>query len=133
MKPEPGPRGRIVPLVLALLVAAVLLQAASQQATPPPAESKKEAKEEKPSRRIFTGKIALRSSRQEKETAAAGFKGVGEDGRVQKAALEAQPGDAHRQKVTQLASLQLSREELLAFLQQGSLKVRAGEKEEKKP
>lgn len=115
---------------LALLVAAALLvaQGPGQQSQAPPKEKEKEAKkEEKPRGRIFTGKIALRSSRQESETASYGFKGVGEDGRVQQAALATQPSGTDHSKLAQLAAYKLPREELHAFLRASGLHSRETE------
>ena len=121
--PRPG-----LLLLGALLAAALLLAQAPGQQQPPPEEKKQEKKEEKPRKRVFTGKINLRSSRQEKETASYGFKGVGPDGRMEQAALNAQPSGEDWVKTNQLAAYQLPPEELAAFLAQGNLRMK-----EKKP
>ena len=115
-------------LLLGVLLAAGLLLAQAPAQQPPPEEKKQEKKEEKPRKRVFTGKISLRSSRQEKETASYGFKGVGEDGRVQQAALEKQPGEVDVIKVARLAINDARPEALAAFLAQGNLRPK-----EKKP
>lgn len=130
-------------LLGALLAAGLLLAQAPAQPDsgqqPPPEEKKQDKKEEKPrkpesGKRVFTGKISLRSSRQEKETASYGFKGVGEDGRVQQAALNAQPSGEDWVKTNQLAAYQLPPEELAAFLAQGGLRPRGdAAPKEKKP
>ena len=136
MTPDRSPRQRARPglVVLSTLLAAALLlaQAPGQQPQEPPKEKEKEAKKEKPPQRIFTGKIALRSSRQESETATYGFKGVGDDGQVQKAALGTHASGSDYSKVGQMASYQVPREELQAFLDQGGLHGRAGAPKEKK-
>lgn len=75
--------------------------------------------------RIFTGKITLVNSSQSTATAGAGFKGVGEDGQVQKAVLSTQPDASIQQKVTQLVAFQVSDEELTAFIQEGGLRRRS--------
>ena len=115
-------------LLLGALLAAGLLLAQAPAQQPPPEEKKQEKKEEKPRKRVFTGKINLRSSRQEKETASYGFKGVGPDGRMEQAALERQPGETDYIKVARLAIYQTKAEELAAFLAQGNLRAK-----EKKP
>jgi len=121
-------------LLLGALLAAGLLLAQAPAQQPPPEEKKQDKKEEKPRKRVFTGKISLRSSRQEKETASYGFKGVGEDGRVQQAALNAQPSGEDWVKTNQLAAYQLPPEELAAFLAQGGLRPRGdAAPKEKKP
>jgi len=121
--PRPG-----LLLLGALLAAALLLAQAPAQQQPPPEEKKQEKKEEKPRKRVFTGKINLRSSRQEKETASYGFKGVGPDGRMEQAALNAQPGEMDVIKVARLAINDARPEELAAFLAEGNLRTK-----EKKP
>ncbi|MBI4466408.1 MAG: hypothetical protein HY656_03130 [Acidobacteria bacterium] len=112
-------------VLLSTLLAAVLVvaQGPGQQGQAPPKEEGKEGKKEekkaeKGRGRIFTGKITMRSSRQESETASYGFKGVGEDGRVQQAALGTQPTGQDHAKVAQLASHRPAREEIEAFLAQ---------------
>ena len=121
--PRPG-----LLLLGALLAAGLLLAQAPGQQQPPPEEKKQEKKEDKPRKRVFTGKINLRSSRQESETASYGFKGVGPDGRMEQAALERQPGETDYIKVARLAIYQTKAEELAAFLAQGNLRAK-----EKKP
>lgn len=136
MIPEPSPRQKAKPglVILSTLLAAALLlaQAPGQQPQEPPKKKDEEAKKEKPPSRIFTGKIALRSSRQESETATAGWKGIGDDGSVQKAAMETPASSVHYDKVAQMASYQVPPEELQAFLEKGGLQARAGAPKEKK-
>lgn len=129
------PRPRVKPgfLLLSTLLAGVLLlaQGPGQQPQGPPKE-KKEEKKEQPPPRTFTGKITLRSSRQESETATYGFKGVGDDGTVQKAALATQASGSDYAKVGEMASYKLPSEELQAFLEKGGLHGRTGAPKEKK-
>lgn len=117
----------------ALLAAALLVAQEGSKPAPaqPPEKEKQEKKEAKP-RRTFTGKITLRSSRQESDTASYGFKGVGEDGGVQQATLNAQPGGEDHQKVARLASYQVPGEELQAFIHQGGLRAPGTPAKEKK-
>jgi hypothetical protein len=115
-------------LLLALAAAALLFAQAPGQQEPPPEEKKQEKKEGKPRKRVFTGKINLRSSRQEQETASYGFKGVGPDGRMEQAALERQPTETDVIKVARLAIHDAKPDELAAFLAEGNLRAK-----EKKP
>ena len=101
-----------------LAAALVWAQGGGQSSQSPPAQQTQTA----PGSRIFTGKITLVNSSQKAETAGAGFKGVGEDGQVQKAVLSTQPNAGIQQKVTQLAAFRVSDEELAAFLQEGGLR-----------
>ena len=55
-------------LLTGALAAAALLLAQAPARQPLPEEKKQDKKEEKPRKRVFTGKINLRSSRQETET-----------------------------------------------------------------
>lgn len=128
-QPPRKPRSLWGVLLLAGLLGAafVLAQEASQQSQPPPKEEKeKKAEKEKTSRRLFGGgKISLRSSRQEQDTAGHGFKGVGEDGKVQRAALSAQPGSEEYAKVAQMSGYKVPQDDLAAFLQGGGLRTRS--------
>ena len=105
-----------------LLAAAFVWAQGGGQSAPAPAGQPNQAQ---PGGRIFTGKITLVNSSQSAETAGAGFKGVGEDGQVQKAVLSSQPDAGIQQKVTQLAAFRVSDEELAAFLQEGGLRKRS--------
>lgn len=99
----------------------VWAQGGGQRSQAPPAQQT----QAKPAGRIFSGKISLVNSRQSAETAGAGFKGVGEDGQVQKAVLSTQPDGGIQQKVVQLAAFRVSDEELAAFIQQGALRTQS--------
>lgn len=115
-------------MVGALLAAALLLAQTPGQQQPPPEEKKQEKKEEKPRKRVFTGKITLRSSRQESETASYGFKGIGPDGQVEQSVLAAQPTSDDYLKTARLSTHRPQADELQAFLAQGGLHTK-----EKKP
>lgn len=118
-------RGLLIALAMALAGATVLIAQEGRQRGRPPEGEKKEAKEEKQksSRRLFgEGKITMRSSRQEEDTLGAGFKGVDKDGKVQKAALKAQPGASEFAQVAAMKQYQISAEEFAAFLEQAGLK-----------
>ena len=131
MKPSPSHhpgarRGLAWALAAVVLAAAVLLaQEAEQKRQEPPKKEDKKADREKAAGRIFSGKITLVSSRQEEDTAGHGFKGVGDDGQVTRAALKAQPGAKEHSLVAAMRSAQASPEELAAFLEQGNLKRRS--------
>jgi hypothetical protein len=112
-------------LLALLLVATVLLaQGAGQKGKKAP-EKGKQAQKEKPSKRIFGGRVTLVSSRQESDTAGHGFKGVDEDGSVQKAVLASQPGGGDYQQVAQMRESRASADELAAFLQEGGLRTQS--------
>ena len=112
-------RGMMLALGSGLLAAGLVWAQGGGQPSQAPAAPQGQAK---PAGRIFTGKITLVNSRQSAETAGAGFKGVGEDGQVQKAVLSTQPDGGIQQKVIQLAAFRVSDEELAAFLQEGGLR-----------
>lgn len=119
-------RVALVLLALLLVATALLAQGAGQQGKKPPEKGKQAEKgKEKPSKRIFSGRITLVSSRQESDTAGHGFKGVDEDGKVQKAVLASQPGSADYQKVAQMREARASADELSGFLQEGGLRSRS--------
>ena len=111
--------GMLLALGSILLGAALVWAQGGGQSSQAPAAQQGQAK---PGDRIFTGKITLVNSSQKAETAGAGFKGVGEDGQVQKAVLSKQPDSSIQQKVIQLAAFRVSDEELAAFLQEGGLR-----------
>lgn len=112
----------VAAMVAALLATTLLLAHISGQQKNP--STKKAEKGEKRSGRIFTGKITLRSSRQSQDTAAAGFKGVDDLGRVMAAALKSQPGSKDYDKVDHLAANKASPEDLRIFLREGRLRDR---------
>ena len=128
-KRQRRPRRGLLLALLAVLAGATLLIAQEKaQQGPPAKEEKKEGKEEKKasSRRLFGGgKITMRSSRQEEATLGAGFKGVDKDGKVQKAALAANPGAAEFAQVAAMKAYQLPDEEFAAFLERAGLKKKA--------
>ena len=127
LSPHRPKRGFLLALVVGLVSTALLLaQEARQQAQPPAKEQEKKAEKQKAARRLFGGgKVTLVSSRQESDTAAHGFKGVGEDGRVTRAALTAEPSGEDFAKVTQMTSAQVSPEDLSVFLTEAGLRGRS--------
>ena len=78
----------------------------SQQAAPAP---------------LFQGKATLKSSRQGKDTASAGFNGIGPDGNVQNSVLNANPSPSDAQNVAAMAATSVSSTELSEFIKQGNL------------
>jgi hypothetical protein len=70
---------------------------------------------------LFEGKSTLKSSRQGKETATAGFNGVGPDGSVQASVLNANPSPADAQHVAAMASTTTDPAEVAAFAKEGKL------------
>ncbi len=72
-------------------------------------------------KQIFTGKVKLTSSRQGKNTASAGFNGVGPDGKVQEALLSGSPSEESRQKAARLTLLEVDRADVVAFAKDGKL------------
>lgn len=70
---------------------------------------------------LFEGKSTLKSSRQGKETATAGFNGIGPDGSVQSSVLNSSPSPADAQHVAAMASTNSDPSELAAFTKEGNL------------
>lgn len=73
----------------------------------------------------LTQKVTLRSSRHTKDVASAGFNGVGPDGKVKEALLNANPSSAAKQKAAQLTLLEADAAEVQAFAKEGKLNVPA--------
>lgn len=71
---------------------------------------------------LFEGKSTLKSSRQGKETATAGFNGIGPDGSVQSSVLNANPSPADAEHVAKMASTMTDPAELAAFAKDGNLR-----------
>jgi hypothetical protein len=86
-----------------------------------PAAQQPQQKKDEPAP-LFGGKLGLKSSRQEKDTATLGFNGLDEKGMVAKQFLEANPTVADEVKVQLLANTTVEREELIKFIQDGGLK-----------
>jgi hypothetical protein len=96
---------------------------ADDQPPPPP-----------PPKPVLTQKVTLRSSHQTKDTASAGFNGVGPDGKVKEALLNANPSPAARQKAAQLTLLEADASDVAAFAKEGHLNpppAKTGEKKGK--
>jgi hypothetical protein len=122
--------------VLCLLGAAppvLALQTQSQQNqnTPPHSQpqqkqqdksgSKQQPAQQPPPAPLFEGKATLKSSRQGKETATAGFNGIGPDGTLQNSVLTATPSPEDAQRVAAMSSTTVSSTELAEFMKQGNL------------
>ena len=84
--------------------------------------SQQQPAQQPPPAPLFEGKSTLKSSRQGKETATAGFNGIGPDGSVQNSVLTANPSAADTQHVAAMASTTVSSAELADFVKQGNLK-----------
>lgn len=70
---------------------------------------------------LFEGKSTLKSSRQGKETATAGFNGIGPDGSVQTSVVNANPTAADAEHVAKMASTTTDPGELATFAKDGNL------------
>jgi hypothetical protein len=70
---------------------------------------------------LFEGKSTLKSSRQGKETATAGFNGVNPDGEIQKTVLAAAPTAQDQAHVNAMSATSVDPAELAAFTKEGNL------------
>jgi hypothetical protein len=70
---------------------------------------------------LFQGQSTLKSSRQGKETATAGFNGIGPDGSLQSAMLNANPTPADAAHVAAMASTVTDPAAVAAFDKEGNL------------
>jgi hypothetical protein len=70
---------------------------------------------------LFQGQSTLKSSRQGKETATAGFNGIGPDGSLQSAMLKANPTPADAAHVAAMASTVTDPAAVAAFDKEGNL------------
>jgi len=70
---------------------------------------------------LFEGKSTLKSSRQGKETATAGFNGVNPDGEIQKTVLAAAPTAQDQAHVSAMSATSVDPVELAAFTKEGNL------------
>ena len=94
-------------------------QPAQQQ--PPPAQPPPAAQQQ-PAPLLGGGsKITLKSSRQSRDAASAGFNGVGPDGHVDKSRLSSAPTSVDQMKAAQLAAFRVDANEVEAFIQEGKL------------
>lgn len=121
---------RIV-LFMTLLVVALFAQKKDEKkpdASKPeqPAQKKDEAKkdQDKP-KDLFGGKKAgLKSSRQSSDEQTAGFNGLDPEGKVEKAALDANPTGADTSDAQSLVAYAPNKEELNKFVNDGHLKAK---------
>jgi hypothetical protein len=130
--------------MLALTLSAGLVMAGAASAAGPQAKTKQKQKQAQPAAQtdqtdqpadqqkadqppppapkpLLTQKVTLRSSHQTKDTATAGFNGVGPDGKVKEALLNANPSSAARAKAAQLSLLEADAAEVQAFAKEGKL------------
>jgi hypothetical protein len=96
-------------------------QQTDQQQPPPPAP-----------KGVLTQKVTLRSSRQTKDVASAGFNGVGPDGKVKEALLNANPSADARAKAARLTLLEADASEVQAFAKEGKLATPPAKSADKK-
>ncbi len=125
-------------LLLALALPGWNQQSSGQQQKPDqsqPSNDKNQASKQNPPAQtqgnnapapLFEGKSTLKSSRQGKETATAGFNGVGPDGSLQTAVLNANPTPADAQHVAAMASTVTDPAEVAAFAKDGKLNAPKG-------
>lgn len=92
----------------------------SDQPPPPPAA--------KP---LLTQKVTLRSSHQTRDTATAGFNGVGPDGKIKEALLNANASADAKAKAAQLSLVEADAADLQAFAKEGQLTLPAKSAEKK--
>jgi hypothetical protein len=101
-------------------------QSNSSSSQPQPKQQDKPASSPPPSQPappapLFEGKSTLKSSRQGKDTASAGFNGIGPDGGVQNSVLTANPTPADAQHVAAMSATTVTSTELADFVKQGNL------------
>ena len=142
-------RMRTIGWAVALLIGAALLAAGPVSAGAPQAKTKQKQKQAQPDQQpsdqpadqaqpsdqpppppppgkpLLTEKVTLRSSHHTKDTASAGFNGVGPDGKVKEALLNANPSAASQQKAAQLSLLEADAAEVQAFAKEGHLNLPA--------
>ena len=82
-------------------------------------------------KQVFAGKVKLTSSRQGKNTASAGFNGVGPDGKVQEALLNGSPSEESRQKAARLSLAEVDLKDVQAFAKDGKLNPPPAKSEKK--
>lgn len=114
-----------VPALWALPQAA---QSKQQQPPPPPSGQNQQQQTNPPAQTqanapapLFEGKSTLKSSRQGKETATAGFNGIGPDGSLQSAMLNANPTPADAAHVAAMASTVTDPAAVATFDKEGNL------------
>ena len=145
-------RMRTIGWAIALLIGAALLAAGPVSASSPQAKSKQKQKQTQqqqdqqpsdqqqpidqaqpadnpppppPPSGTLTKKVTLRSSHQTKDVASAGFNGVGPDGKVKEALLNANPSAAAQQKAAQLSLLEADAADVQVFAKEGKLNLPA--------
>jgi len=121
---------RVLAIALLLAASTVALamaqsqqkQKAAQKQQPPAGQpAQQQPADEDAPKANFTGQITATGSRNNKDTASAGFKGVGDDGKVTTAALNASPTTADTNAALQLSLVGVSDADLQAFIKDGKL------------
>jgi hypothetical protein len=138
---------RTIGWAVALVIGAALLAAGPASAWSPQAKSKQKQKKAQPQQTdqqqpsdqqqadqpppppppsgALTQKVTLRSSRQTKDVASAGFNGVGPDGKIKEALLKANPSSAAKAKAAQLSLVEADAADVQAFATEGKLNLPA--------
>ena len=80
---------------------------------------------------LFEGKMNLKSSRQGKDSASLGFSGVGPNGEVEQAVLNATPNSADLQKASEMGSRRVAPDALQLFILEGQLNPQGVPKSQK--
>src|SRR5438270_14026422 len=124
----------ILSVLLMALASPVWAQQSSSQQQKPDQSQSKSSQDQAPKQNppaqtqgnnapapLFEGKSTLKSSRQGKETATAGFNGIGPDGSVQTSVVNANPTAADAEHVAKMASTATDPGELAAFAKEGNL------------
>jgi cytoskeletal protein RodZ len=82
---------------------------------------------------LFGGTLAVKSSRQTKDSATLGFNGVDDNGQVQKSFLAATAGGSDTSAVQRMSRGSINTAELNEFIQQGGLNANAPAKKSSNP
>lgn len=116
-------------IALALLLSTAAIAAALAQTQQKPQPQPKQAtpgqqpqqQEDAQPKSAATAPVTVKSTRKPRDQASAGFKGLGDDGKVQDAALKATPGADAANKALQLSIYALPDAEVVAFIKEGNL------------
>lgn len=124
-------RAMVISLVMALAVAGSSLalplfpQGKNKKEEPKKSDQQKTDQQQKKTDEqpapLFEGKMNLKSSRQGKDSASLGFSGVGPNGEVEQAVLNATPSGADLQKASEMGRRKVAPDALQLFIQEGQL------------
>ena len=131
MKPNQS-RALAVALLLAASSVALAVAQSQQKQKPQPAQQQPPAgqqpqqqpaaqTDEDAPKTAFNGQVTMSGSRNNKDTASLGFKGMDPDGKVTTAALNASPTTADTNAALQLSLVGVSDADLQAFIKDGKL------------